>query len=221
MTIGNYIIKPVSVFLPEDPEWMKEYERAKEYFSSQGIDDIHWVEGIHAQKWGLQSRHIYLLDGRPEEQFYIGIGTVGGFLSWYILFHVCKVMDFKHFLFLESDAEFMEGWRDKLIQSLEDVPEDFDFLFVGSCCAKDKEPVHIKGDVYEFPYRGEEKWQYYPQCGHAYIIAHKALQTLIDTQRDVAHPMDVSLIRYAFPKLKIYAILPRIATQGDKTDLPE
>jgi len=87
--------------------------------------------------------------------------------------------------------------------------------------AIDKEPVHVKGDVYEYPYRGEEKWNFYPQCGHAYIIAQKAMQTLIDTQRDVASPVDVSLIKYAFPKLKVYAILPRLADQGEKTHLPE
>lgn len=213
-------IKPISIYLPDDPAWMQQFERAKEYFASHGLD-TYFVEGIHSQKWGITSKHIYLLDGRPEEQFYISDAKVGGFLSWYLLYHIAKVMPYSHFLFLETDCRFKEGWKEKLNEELLNVPEDFDFLFVGSCCAKDKEPVHVKGDVYEFPYRGEEKWQFYPQCGHCYIIAQKTMQTLINTQRDVANPVDVSLIKYAFPKLKIFAILPRLADQGDNINIAE
>lgn len=205
-------LKVLSVFLPDDKKWMEEHAEGATHFKEEGLN-VYWVEGVHAEKWGLQSRHIYLLDGKPEEQFYIGTPKVGGFLSWYVLYHIMKAMNYSHYFILEMDARFINGWREKLEQALKDVPEDFDFLFVGSCCAMDKEPVHIKGDVYEFPYRGEEKWQHYPQCGHAYIIAKKCVQLLIDTQRDVANPVDISLIKYAFPKLKIYAILPRLANQ--------
>lgn len=211
-------IQPVSIFLPDDPQWMEQYEQAKKYFS-QNLLDVYWVEGIHAEKWGLQGRHIYLLDGRPQEQLIIGNKKLGGFLSWYLLFHVCKALGKKHYMFLETDCKFVDGWRYKLQTEMAHVPDDFDFLFVGSCCAMDKEPVHVAGDVYEFPYRGEEMWNYYPQCGHCYIVAAKCLQLLIDTQRDTANPVDVSLIKYAFPKLKIYAILPRLADQGEKINL--
>lgn len=220
MIIAGIDIKPVSVFLPEDPVWMAEHEQAKEYFASVGLD-VYYVEGIHARKWGIQGRHIYLLDNRHEEQFYIGDNKVGTFLSWYLLYHICKVMPQSHYMILESDCKFRDGWKEELEAQMQYVPADYDFLFVGSCCAIDKEPIHVAGNVYEFPYRGEEKWQFYPQCGHCYIIAQKAMQTLIDTQRDVANPVDVSLIRFAFPKLKIYAILPRLADQGTKTFLPE
>jgi len=213
-------IKPISVFLPDDKAWMDEHLRAKEYFASQGLD-VYYVEGIHAQKWGIQGRHIYLLDNRPEQQYYIGDGKVGCFLSWYLLYHICKVMPYSHYLILESDCRFKEGWKERLDEQLKNVPDDFDFLFVGSCCAKDKEPVRVAGDVYEFTYRGEEKWDWYPQCGYCYVIAQKAMQTLIDTQRDVANPVDISLIKYAFPKLKVYAILPRLSDQGDKTAIAE
>ena len=211
-------IKPISIFLPDDPAWMEQYEAAKDYFKSNGLD-VYWVEGIHAERWGLQGRHIYLLDGRPEEQFIIGLKKLGGFLSWYLLYHICKALPYQHYMFLETDCKFKDGWREKLQAEMANVPDDFDFLFVGSCCAEDKEPVHVAGNVYEFPYRGEEKWQYYPQCGHCYIIARKCLQLLIETQRDTANPVDVSLIRYAFPKLKIYAILPRLADQGEEINL--
>jgi hypothetical protein len=209
-------IKPISIFLPDDPIWMQEHEEAKEYFAANGLD-VYYVEGIHAQRWGIRGTHIYLLDGRPEENYYIGDGKVGTFLSWYLLYHICKVMPHSHYLILESDCKFNEGWKDDFNEQMRYVPDDFDVLFIGSCCAVDKEPKHIGGKVYEYVYKGESKWDHYPQCGYCYIIAKKAMQHLINTQRDVANPVDISLIRYSFPQLKVYAILPRLATQGDKT----
>ncbi len=220
MIFGNYNIKPVSLFIPDDPQWVLRDELGKQYFYEQGIEDIHWVNGIHGQKWGIQGRHIFLLDNRAEEQFYIGDNKVACFLSMYVAYSVMNALSDSHFLFLETDCIFQDGWKEKLEQEIKNVPSDFDVLFVGSCCAKDKEPVHVAGDVYHFPYRGKEKWQYYPQCAHAMIIAKKAIPTILNTQRDTATPADISMIRFAFPSLNVYAILPTLATQS-KTHLPE
>lgn len=233
MKIAGYDIKPVLLYLPDEQFWRDEHEAATVYLRDNGITDVEHIAGIHAHKFGVGGKHIYLLDGRPEEQFLIGDSKVGGFLSHYLLYCCMNVMQHSHYMVLEGDMRFADtcntckftsttgfGWRERLTAAMEDVPEDFDFLFLGSCCAEDKEPVHVKGDVYEFPYRGPEKWQYYPQCGHCYIVAKKCLPHLIATQRDTASPVDVSLIKYAFPQLKVYAVLPRLADQGSKTFLP-
>lgn len=214
-------IKPISLYLPDDPIWVERDREGKEYFISQGLENIAWVRGIHAQKMGVQGRHIYLLDNRPEEQFYIGDAKLGGFLSCISMYNVMNNLPDSHFMFLETDCRFVDGWRDKLNEELKNVPEDFDFLFVGSCCAADKEPVHIAGNIYEFPFRGDDKWTWYPQCGHCMVIAKKAVPVVLETCNDTANPFDVALIKYAFPKLKVYAILPRLATQPQLTHLAE
>lgn len=212
-------IKPIVLWLPDAPEWVEQKEAAEKYFAEQGIENIFWVAGIHAHKWGIQGTHIYLLDGKPEEQFKIGDKKVGGFLSQYVVYNVMNALPDSHFMFMETDCQFVDGWKEKLNEELKNVPEDFDFLFVGSCCAENKEPVHVAGDVYGFPYRGAEKRFHFPQCGHNYIVAKKAIPHLIATQRDCASPADVSLIHFAFPTMKVYAILPRLANQGHKTEL--
>lgn len=219
MQIGSYFIKPVVVTIPDTKEWVARDEKGLKYFIEQGINDIETIKGIHAHKWGVDGKHIYLLDGRPEEQFLIGQAKVGCFLSMYLVYSVMNVMPYKHFMFLETDNQFEDGWMQELEQALKDVPDDFDFLFVGSCCAEDKQPVHIKGKVYEFPYRGEAYWQFYPQCGNCMIISKKIIPTIIDECRDTANPFDVALIKYVFPKAKVYAILPRLSHQGS-TELP-
>lgn len=221
MKIGKYDIKPVLLYLPDEKKYADEHEAASIYLAERGIWDAQHIAGIHAHKFGIQGTHIYLLDNRAHEQFNVGPKNVGCFVSHYILYSCMNVMPDNHFMVLETDMRFAANWQKRLDAAMADVPEDFDFLFVGSCCAADKEPVHVKGEVYEFPYRGEEKWDWYPQCGHCYIVAKKCIPYLIATQRDCASPIDISLIKHSFPLLKVYAVLPRIADQGEKTQLPE
>jgi len=219
MKLGNFNIKPLVIYLTETQEWIEERAKAEKYFAEQGITNIHWMRGVHS-KWGVTGNHIYLLDNRPEEQFFIGSGKVCQYLSFIMLYNIMDVLEDDIFLMVETDCVLLDGWMEKLEQALKDVPDDWDFLFAGSCCAADKEPVHVKGNVFHFPWRGEEKKFHYPQCGHFLLVRKKAIPYILQTQCDVASPIDTSLIAHTFPKLNIYSIMPRIATQGTKTELP-
>jgi len=221
MKIGKLDIKPILLYLPDTPEWLQRWEDAKEHFTKEGFEDVYSLAGVHAEKWGIKGTHIYLLDGKPEENFYVGDGNVGNFISQYAAYLVMDALDYSHYMYLEDDCRMIEGWREKLEQALEDAGDDWDFMYVGSCCAMDKQATHVKGDVYEFPYRGEEKWNWYPMCTHSYIVNKRCIKHLIATNRDVANSTDISLIRYSFPTLRVLAILPRLAVQGKKTELTE
>ena len=240
MVIGKHHIQPVLLYLPDEEKWLKEFEEAKAYFAAQGLTDIECIAGIHAHKWGVTGTHIYLLDGRPEEQFQIGQSKTGGFLSHYLLYNVMKYMpvgprvtgtgvngantrmsmlnEEDIFMVLEGDCRFTTvNWKEILADALNALPANWDFLFIGSCCALNKEPVPVAGDVYHYPWRGAEKWDWYPQGGWCYLVKRRCMDLLIKTQRDAGVPVDISLIRYAFPEMKVYAILPRLADQGSKT----
>lgn len=228
-------IMPILLMLPDTREWLGRFSNGNQHLFENNIYPF-IVPGVHAGKWGIKGTRFYLRDtwGRikhandgkmpdapPEElinPYYMGDGKVGGYLSHYILYNVMAAMNYDYFMVLEDDCRFEDGWRDKLERALKDVPADFDFLFVGSSDAANKEPVNIKGDVWHFPHR-EGKPDFYPQTGFCYIVAKKALPVLLATQRDPSDPVDVSLIYKAFPYLNIYAILPRLANQGDKTIL--
>jgi hypothetical protein len=212
MKLASYDIKPIALYLSDDEKWLKQRDAAERYFTEQGVEDIFWLNGVHAAKWGIKGTHPYLLDGRPAENFYIGDGNVGNFISQYIAYVVMNALDFSHYLYLEGDCQFVEGWKPKLEQALRDTPPDFDMLFVGSCCCDGKEKYHAQGDVYYFPNQ-QGIWNNYPQCTHCYILAKKAVPIMIETQRDVANPTDVSIVKYAMPRLKVYAVLPRLASQ--------
>lgn len=201
-------IKPLFLYLPE-PEFAERMQAGLDYFKEQGIENIHQVWGVHAEKFGVIGIHPYKGDNPNNKEYQRG-KTIGSYLSHYILYNVCNALPDEYFLILEDDARFVDGWKEKLTQALKDVPDDFDALFIGSCCCGGQPTTHIKGEVFEVKY---------PLCGHAYIVAKKAISHFLKTQRDTDMPVDINLVHRTFPQLKIYTVLPRIVDQG-KTPLP-
>lgn len=178
------------------------------------------VPGVHAAAFGIRGTRKFRGEDPYGDAFlpvpedgtgYIGDGKVGGFLSHYILYVLMQSLDAPYYMVLEDDARFTDPhdfaqrtWREMLLQALNDVPDDFDILFVGSSDTYRKPTERIKGNVYEVKY---------PMCGHCYIASQKAAHILIATQRNAYAPVDINLMVNTFPQLKVYTILPRLAEQ--------
>lgn len=154
---------------------------------------------------GLETSHTYEVDN-PGSGYRIGTkGTVLN-VSFQMFWTAAMFMPEEHFLFIEWDARFEPNWKERAEQAVLDTPADFDFLFLGSCCCKDKPKTHVKGEIFQV------KW---PMCNHAQIIARKAMPTLLRTQRRIYAPADISLAFHAFPHLRVYTLLPRCVHQTD------
>ena len=215
MQIGKFNLKPFMITLPDEQKWIDNYQKAKNYLESQGINDCEYVQGIHAVKFGIDTSKRYTLDVPYEANYYIGQARVGGFLSYYMLTCIWNVLPDQYFFVLENDVNFVNNWKIELEKAL-NACSNFDFMFVGSCCTEGKNPIKIgNSNVYEFPFRKDQKYHmhWYPQCGHAFIVNKKCVPHLIRTQRDVSNPHDVSLANFSFPNMKVVAILPRLADQ--------
>lgn len=204
MRVGDFKLQPICIYLTDTPEWAAKWEQAKEYFSSQFIEDITWVRGIHAEISGLKSSRPYLLDN-PEENWFIPQKTVGVNVSVMMANAVmASHPEVEHWLLMEMDCRYQKNWQARLKQALKDVPPDFDFLIGGSCCAMDKPMQHIKGEIFEVKY---------PFCGHMTIISKRGVELTIEKQRDLTNPGDIEKTRMVFPSAKVYTILPTIALQ--------
>lgn len=190
----------------EGERWDKRMEDANEYFASQGINDVLWVYGIHADVFGIKASRPYVRDPKNiETGETVKTKTVGCYLSHYLIYNIAlSHPEWKYIFIIEDDARFVEGWREKLETALLDTPKDFDWLFVGSCCTEGRETTHIKGDVYDVRY---------PLCGHASIVSRKALKHIVETSCHADYPIDVSLYDFTFHDLKVFTILPRLANQ--------
>lgn len=160
-----------------------------------------FVNGVHAEKFGIMSCRPYRKN-RPGE--IIDIGQVGLNLSHYMVWQVCLFHSDEVFLILEDDCELPENWRERLDKAIADAPEDWDIIIAGSSHTSDKPTTHIKGELFRVEY---------PFCTHCYLVRRKALPVLIEHCRDAAMKIDIALIEYAYPKLNVFTVLPRIAEQ--------
>jgi GR25 family glycosyltransferase involved in LPS biosynthesis len=186
-------------------ENLERTKKCQEHFRERGVvsDFLHY--GFNAQQFGIQTEFPYELDA-PGSGFRMGYKGTGTWLSHYMVWNIMEMLPDKHVFILEDDAKFPDNWLPKFNRAFQDVPPDFDMLYVGSCCCKDKPTTHIKGDIYLV------QW---PMCLHAYIVAKKAVPMLLSTQRKIYAPIDISLALHTLPKLKTYCVLPRLAEQWD------
>jgi len=179
-----------------------------EHFEERGLSEYTFYTGLHAEMLGVRTIWTYDVDN-PGTEVYLGVKQVGIWLSHFSLWSALTLVEGPrdHFLIMENDVELPEDWRARMEQALDDAPADFDMLYMGSCCCAGHPMDHIKGEVYQIT------GGFGPQCLHAYVVARKALPTLLRTQKRLYAPIDCSLVFHSHPLLKVYVVLPSIASQ--------
>lgn len=121
---------------------------------------------------------------------------------------VWKVMEYQpddHFWVLEYDVRLVHDWKDTYQTAMKSIPDDWDVLFLGSCCCKGRPTTHIGGNIYEVKY---------PLCGHAMAYRKKALPVLLKEHQKINMPLDIALYYLSLPKLRVYTALPPIVVQA-------
>jgi len=184
-------------------------EKVGSYITGQGFEPKIWGAFDNKYEWKLETPYLYEED-HPGSGFRISGSVIGCTLGHWTLW---KALDYfadeEYYHVMEADIHFVDGWRERFEQALKDVPDDWDMLYPGSCCAEGTGEC-VKGEVYA----GK------PMCTHWYMVKHKALKTLIQTNQQAWAPIDVQLILKTHPKLKVYCILPRLADQYNTEILP-
>lgn len=186
------------------PEKSQRGTSAQDHFAAIGLSGVQFVSGVSGEISGLRTLFPYEVDN-PGSGFNIGPHCVGIWLSHYCMWFAGSLMEHEHILIMEDDVRFHSDWNHRINQALQDVPADFDWLFLGSCCAKSCGHKHrVSGEIWDIRY---------PMCLHAYIVAKKALVHILSTARKCYAPIDIHLTFHSFDKLKVYTLLPRVADQ--------
>ncbi len=213
MTIGGMKVQPLLMYLPDSPYWSERWERGRKHLKEHGIENLIEVAGVHGKLWGLDVVHTYDRDTECEN-YRIGPGYAAGVISAYIMYTVCNVLPHDNFLLFECDAELVKDFLHHLDRELQNVPDDYDFVYIGNCCVEGKTQKHVKGNVYKF-----DTTTGWPMCSQTLLINKKCLPYIIETNRDLYASADLSLIYHSFPALNVYGIYPRLSTQYNN-DLP-
>lgn len=188
-----------AITLSETPE---RTARLRHHMMANGIA---WTpfEGINAAVWGLTTLLPYEVD-TPGSGYIMEQKHVGLHLSHYLLWRKFQDSSEQTLTVMEDDVAFVDGWQDQYVTARNNLPEDWDMLFLGSGNTFDKPKEQVSENIWRV------KW---PQCTHLYCVNRKALPTLLNTQKRSWAPIDLALIFNSFPHLNVYTVLPRLAYQ--------
>ncbi len=206
MTVDT--IQKLCLSLPEKPE---RKEAARKHFDDNGLNGVTFLTSIHGEKFGLKTVNAYAVDDKSAT-FFTGFHETGIFLSHYVAWQIAALGS-QPVAILEDDSCLESGWKDSLNAALRDIPEDFDFLFVGSCGAAGAMKNQVKGNVWRISGG--------VSCFHFYIVSPDGAQKLMLGIRKMFAPVDLATYvddplgghDSPFKRMKVFLVLPRKVTQ--------
>ena len=184
-------------------------EIVSKHLKSHGID-FHLFDAIHAPRMGLETKLSYLDDHpnwTPEAgpTYRISQSVLGCSMSHYTIWRIMEYLDDDCFLVVEDDVELCEGFKEKLMAKIENLPSDWQFVFVGHCCL-DPKMLMVREGVAHTPTP--------PMCTHAYLVRKTAVKHLIATNELMYAPIDIQLKKRTLPTISHYSLVPPLANQN-------
>jgi GR25 family glycosyltransferase involved in LPS biosynthesis len=141
----------------------------------------------------------------PEQtQKYGTNGMIGCGLSHLFVWQDAVQNNYKNILVLEDDVFFTDDFNEYLINVMEEVPDDYDILYLGY---RDTNCNPPKDSSLNYIYKPN-----FPLLLHAYIVSNKGLKKLLNLITKVDEHIDW-LIAYNINKLNIYVTKKKIANQ--------
>lgn len=214
-------IPKFALTLPEKPQ---RREAAQKHFAESGVGHVNFVAGINGEGFGVRTIYPYTIDDardRPKEQwgtFFAGHHETGIFLSHYMVWTAALLLNHPFIVVFEDDVKLLPGWKERVNKALNDCPS-FDWMFCGSCGGNARQKRLIVGEVFDVQY---------PSCFHFYIVSKRGAAILVETQRKIWGPIDITTFypdpmggsKTAFHRMRVVTILPRVAEQWNTEIAP-
>lgn len=196
------------------PSGRARFESMAEHLDLLGVTDYVPFYGVDGKAFGLTTTLTYDVD-HPGTNFKISPSVIGCTLShwmlWSLLDHDLRVRgESDPVMVLEDDARFHPDAMVSIERAIEELPENWDMLYPGSCCTEGRIISRLRAGLVEC----------HPQCTHCYIVKPSSCRRLITTNTLAWAPIDIQMIYYSFPAMKVYAMVPRVVDQPE-TELPD
>lgn len=194
---------PRTFVLTVKPTWHK-WEMTRDHLKQHGIESEPFL-GLDNKQCRLRPEYTFDVNVPGER---IGAEQTCACLSHYLVWKVLSYLPEDVFWVLEDDAQLTDNWRQDYTQAMAVLPDDWDIVFIGSCCTNNLTKYYIGNNLFNV------QW---PMCGHALQIRKKALPVLLERNQKVWAPLDIALKLDCLPYLNVYTILPAIVLQRGQT----
>lgn len=183
----------------------KRAERTVEEFRPYGITPT-LFRGFNAAKWG--ARTSIKMKDHLGEPYYIGPTQIGCIISHWMLWNHLLTAKVTEALVVEDDVKLCVNFLAEFERSYCGLPLDWQWAFVGHCCASDKPAAQVSERVWDI------RW---PMCTHCYLANLSCFEAILEPMAELRVPIDITLIENVFARglVKAYAFQPGLAIQYD------
>lgn len=169
--------------------WKKLEDRKKDlinHLSEIGISNYEWVELYDKDDWNIEEikkeypnifNEITKASGgtRPLKWSEISIA-----LKHCHLIKKLYESNSEYFFILEDDVVFCYEFFDYYEKMLKQLPNDWDFVWVGTCCG-----LHVKSEENRYVYPMKQS-----RCAHAYLISKNCASKIINEIKYIDNGID-------------------------------
>ena len=183
----------------------KRREHAEKHFKQFGLD-VEFFDGINGDKFGLKTTIPYKDDNPDGPDYFIKQGRIGCLLSHYMLWQTLWHLPYEEILILEDGAFLCENFQQKFLEFKKDLPDDWQYVFVGHCCLPPNEyQIKVTDNIITTTHP--------PMCTHAYMIKKSSIPVLLDTNHQAWAAVDIQIQKKTLKILKHYVFMPPLIEQ--------
>lgn len=183
----------------------KRREHAEKHFKQFGLD-VEFFDGINGDKFGLKTTIPYKDDNPDGPDYFIKQGRIGCLLSHYMLWQTLWHLPYEEILILEDDAFLCKNFQQKFLEFKKDLPDDWQYVFVGHCCLPPNEyQIKVTDNIITTTHP--------PMCTHAYMIKKSSIPVLLDTNHQAWAAVDIQIQKKTLKILKHYVFMPPLIEQ--------
>jgi GR25 family glycosyltransferase involved in LPS biosynthesis len=183
----------------------KKLQSLEKHLRENDITNFSYFYGIQGK--GLRARKIQGLEYFTDIYEMSG-KCLGQNLSHWHLWSALKMEYERHggedyWNIFEDDIRLDKGWEQRYMDTMEDMPGDWDIILFGNCCSEGREFTKVTDNIL----KGGSL------CLHWYAVRYKALDTLRGTNDIPQSRVDIQMALKSYKELNVYTIKPRLAGQ--------
>ena len=190
--------------------WKKLIDRKKELLKKledQNIKQFTFIEEYDKDNWNLAKlKELYpnVFERTPSGRF-LNFSEISLLLKHYHILNELSVSDNSYSLVLEDDVIFCDDFLINLGKSFNQLPKDWDLVWIGTCCNLHSDYIHGK-----YIYRENSS-----RCTHAYLISRKCANKILNNLTKITEAIDHSYNFFIKTlNLNNYWIEPSLAIQN-------